>query len=171
MQELKKKEALRTEEHSGRLIIVYIQSRIYRLDGNWDWDGHMQQIFCSDVFGETLPDFEGTRAIIHPDDLTRLAENINTCHGFIDEIGFRIINTYGEIKCLQGKQVIPSEIEDGPLKIESSIIHRHIESGEQKKEIKNLQLVQQVYGTIGASNSLQKAVCPHCTVLRVILYR
>jgi hypothetical protein len=101
------KTASKAGELEGRVVEVFIGSKTYRLSGNWQWDLHCNAIFCSDVMFSLSRVFEGTKGIVHPDDLAGLKEKL---FSFSKKqpvpIEFRIITTYGEVKTLQGKQIL-----------------------------------------------------------------
>ncbi|GAA4728550.1 hypothetical protein GCM10023229_01920 [Flavisolibacter ginsenosidimutans] len=82
-------------------------------------------VYCSDVmsFPET---FEGTKGIVHPDDLQKLSGALQLlADGRLPNLDFRLITTWGEVKALSGENVsleksLPTEADqrerwEGPL--------------------------------------------------------
>jgi len=75
------------------------------LEGNWHWELQSEALYCSDVISFPA-DFEGTKAIIHPDD-------IDYVHKFLLQlqeeemldVTFRIFTTYGEVKEITGRSI------------------------------------------------------------------
>ena len=98
-----KKKAVGVSGEESRILIVFLERQSMVITGHWQWGLMSDVIFCSDVM-VFPPGFEGTKAIIHPDDLPEL-HKINSEMQAPFELSFRIITTYGEVKNLQGKNL------------------------------------------------------------------
>ncbi|HEX2608650.1 MAG TPA: PAS domain-containing protein, partial [Flavisolibacter sp.] len=91
-----------------RSITLLIRDHIYHLEGLWEWDMHCQAVFCSDVLASPPRDFEGARAILFPDDVEKLLDDLNAG---VPVFAFRIITSYGTVKQVQGSGITISERE------------------------------------------------------------
>lgn len=105
MQETLKKIENDLIELEVRNVTLFIKTRHLVLNGFWTWDMQASAIYASDVM--SFPSsFEGTKGIIHPDDLpiiTNLLELLQ--ENEIPHLEFRIITTYGEVKYVKGYNV------------------------------------------------------------------
>src|SRR5688572_30086354 len=113
LQELKKKEMSEVEEARGRTTLVLLQSSLYSLKGDWLWNMNTNEVFCSDVMLSLPGDFAGTRAIFYPDDVEAVRVKLATAGNQIENISFRIITTYGEVKMLEGQNILLEKEADG----------------------------------------------------------
>lgn len=123
MQKELKKLISASTEPSDKMLILCIRSRKINLNGIWTWPMQSSAVYCSDVM--SFPDeFEGTKAIIHPDDLPKLMTAIAPMgEKEIALLSFRIITTYGEVKTVSGqnvfinnqKQILPEPIAEKNL--------------------------------------------------------
>lgn len=104
MQEALKKVAAATESVEKNVTVCF-KSRTIHLHGWWNWEMNATAVYCSDVI--SFPqDFEGTKGIIHPDDLALLATSIERMEEKeMVQLNFRIITTYGQIKTISGKKI------------------------------------------------------------------
>lgn len=94
-----------TSEASNKAVQLYVQSTLFTLHGSWEWDFHSDTIYCSDVMSFP-PDFEGTKAIVHPEDLARLKAFIEVIQEDSSaDLEFSVITTYGEIHRISGENV------------------------------------------------------------------
>lgn len=92
-------------EVTTRSVSVYINSQLSTLTGSWMWEMQSDAVFCSDVMFFP-PDFVGTKAIIHPDDVAYVNERLLfLAHVETIDCRFRIITTYGEVKHLYGEEI------------------------------------------------------------------
>lgn len=110
MQEALKKVTSNTAEPVDRIVTLCIRSQRVVLNGIWNWEMQSPAVYCSDVM--SFPDdFEGTKGIIHPDDLPKLMASISLMEEKeLPRIDFRIITTYGEVKTITGQRV---SVDDG----------------------------------------------------------
>ncbi|SHE80119.1 PAS domain S-box-containing protein [Cnuella takakiae] len=98
-------------EHAPRQVLLSINAKLALLQGAWSWDLHSAAVYCSDVMAFSQ-NFEGTKGIIHPEDLEKLKAALSLLPEMtIGRLSFRMITTFGEIKELVGSQVQLSEIE------------------------------------------------------------
>lgn len=105
MQEKLKRSANDNLVPEDKSVTLSIRSRTIVLNGSWSWDMHSDTVFCSDVMAFP-PGFEGTKGIIHPDDLARVTKALEVMQGMeISRLDFRLITTYGEIKNITGQQI------------------------------------------------------------------
>lgn len=93
------------KEEAAKSVTLNIGSRNLVLNGLWQWDMQSDALYSSDVMAFP-PDFEGTKSIVHPDDLPRLGSALESlAGGEINTLDFRIITTYGEVKHISGKRI------------------------------------------------------------------
>jgi PAS domain S-box-containing protein len=125
----------------SRTVSVLLRSRYYLLTGDWSWDIYTNDVFCSDVILSVVPDISGLRAIIHPDDITKLEQAFRHELPFVTDIEFRIITTYGEIKTIAGCdiRIVPDERSVEDLQ---EILNTHLN---EQKELEALRLQKAVY--------------------------
>ena len=109
MQEVSKKAFSFTEELDERSVTIFVQSKLFQLRGEWQWDLVSNVIFCSDVMFNLPAGFIGTKGIIHPDDIAIIHKSIYFRETIGEEdtsdLQFRIITTYGEVRTLTGKNI------------------------------------------------------------------
>ncbi len=105
MQEALKKVVSDAAEPIAKTVTLYIRSQKIELSGMWDWDMDSSAVYCSDVM--FFPDkFEGTKGIVHPDDLSKLMAAVSLMEQRrISLLNFRIITTYGEVKTITGQRI------------------------------------------------------------------
>jgi PAS domain S-box-containing protein len=106
LKELLLKTLSTANETGERSLVLFIDTQIIVIKGHWNWELASDVVFCSDVILSDYKWFEGTKAIIHPEDMDHLKQHLR----FIRQTGistfrFRIITTYGEIKTLRGEDV------------------------------------------------------------------
>jgi PAS domain S-box-containing protein len=88
-------------------LVIFLDGRLIVLKGGWEWELASDLVFCSDVILSDYRSLEGTRAIIHPEDLAHLKQHLRFLQETgISTFGFRIITTYGEVKTLRGENVV-----------------------------------------------------------------
>lgn len=93
-------------ETGEKSLLLYIDAQLIILKGRWNWELYSDVVFCSDVILSDYEWFEGTKAIIHPEDTDHLKQHLRFLRQTgVSTFGFRIITTYGEIKTLRGEDV------------------------------------------------------------------
>jgi PAS domain S-box-containing protein len=118
---------------------VWIDSSLIFLQGNWHWDLHATHVFCSDVIMALPLDFEGTRGIIHPDDLPSFSKALSASGGnVIPELCFRIITTYGEVRELRGSSLTVQHPEESYLPPEECFRNKALTEKELQTENQQL---------------------------------
>lgn len=106
MLQTKTKVVSKAETLSNKSVQLFIQSRLKVLSGNWQWDMQSDTVFCSDVMFLLPTAFEGTKGIVHPDDLPQIKTALsNFAEGASHPLTFRMITTYGEVKTLTGENL------------------------------------------------------------------
>ncbi|MGN6402163.1 MAG: PAS domain S-box protein [Flavisolibacter sp.] len=144
LQDLKKHEsASKTVAFSSRSVSAFIHSKLTLLQGNWRWNLHADAVFCSDVMMSYPPDFEGTSGIIHPEDLPFVKEKLLAQNAKPGHLVFRIITTYGEVKTLEGHDIIIRQ-EEGKEQPTETWRGEGLQLKWQK-EYANLQLLKEIY--------------------------
>lgn len=105
MEEALKKVTGASVGSSGRTVTLCLRSHTTHLNGIWNWDMNSAAVYASDVM--FFPDnLEGTKGIIHPDDLPKLIAAISLMETKeAPQLDFRIITTYGEVKTVSGKRI------------------------------------------------------------------
>jgi len=115
--EVKKQSAAHfAEERIPKKVHIYVRNNQTTLTGEWHWDLLSDAVFCSDVMLYPPSSFEGTRSIIHPDDVALISEALFS----LDEkeqiaLHFRIITSFGEIKNLSGTGLKKTSEDEGNL--------------------------------------------------------
>jgi PAS domain S-box-containing protein len=142
LQELKIKQGLKTEELQGRSVTIFLQQDFIVVSGHWDWTINSDAVFCSDVMLSLPAGFEGTKGIIHPDDLSQVKEQV--MEEKIDLLEFRIITTYGEIKILTGEK-LKVESREKTHELQAMLLEETRAELNRKKEIEELQLSKEIY--------------------------
>jgi PAS domain S-box-containing protein len=95
--------AIETGEKS---LVLFVNEEVTVLKGHWDWEFFSDIVFCSEVILSDYKWFEGTKAIVHPEDVEHLQQHLRFLkHTGISTFQFRVITTYGEIKQLKGEDV------------------------------------------------------------------
>ncbi len=145
MQELKKQAALQTEKLTLKSVTVFIESTMLLLKGDWQWNLKSDSVFCSDVILSLPPAFEGTKAIIHPDDRSFLKEMIEEETGKINHLEFRIITTYGKVETLSCDAVVVEEIKNSEHLLSLEILNKTADKLAVQKEYESLQLQKEIY--------------------------
>jgi PAS domain S-box-containing protein len=135
--------ALKTITGVNRGVTVLFQSKYYVLSGNWHWNFHTENIFCSDVILSLSPDNQATHGIIHPDDITTIQKQLTQPQIEIPEISFRIISTNGMVHTIDGYEVRIDEVKDATTELTALVEHSTIE----EKELSVLRLMREVYAT------------------------
>ena len=112
MQDFKLKPASKAEGFYKKTVIIALNSKLLRLSGNWNWEMHSTYIYCSNVM--SFPwEFEGTKAIIHPDDVEKVNKSLNRLSDQSHiNLEFRIITTYGEVHYISGNHIAEFEHEE-----------------------------------------------------------
>ena len=88
-----------------RAVHLYLHPDLVKLEGDWHWDAHSDAVYCSDVIAPFPPGFEGTRGIIHPDDVPALRKALRNAEPDAFDLSFRIISTHGTVMPLRGDSV------------------------------------------------------------------
>lgn len=144
MQEQNTRNVVVLNEVSKRTLQIYIRSSLTILTGNWNWDFYTDAVFCSDVIISLPQHFDGTRAIIYPDDL-HIIENELQNKEKISFVEFRIITTYGEVKIIRGENISISiplvEIQE----MTEVLIQQATAELYWKKDYQQLHLLKEIY--------------------------
>jgi PAS domain S-box-containing protein len=104
------REVRRVETGLAQVVHFFSSGEIISLSGQWKWDLQSDAIFCSDVMIAWPAGLQGTKCIVHPEDVQKVKETVSS-ERF--DIHFRIITTYGEIKTVSGKEIF--QVETDPL--------------------------------------------------------
>jgi PAS domain S-box-containing protein len=105
LQETVTKRSADSKEPVDGSVTLCIRSQKYILSGHWTWDMQSNAVYCSDVM-DFPHHFEGTKGIIHPDDITNVSAALQVLlDGELSALGFRLITTYGEVKTINGQNV------------------------------------------------------------------
>lgn len=143
MQEPKITQGLKTEELTGRIVTLFLQSEFIILSGNWYWDMAADAVFCSDVMFSFPTEFYGVKGLIHPDDAaaikTQLAKETEL------HLEFRIITSYGEVKTIVGEKIGILQAGEGIEQPESYLVKNAAEEILQKKDHGHLQQLKEIY--------------------------
>lgn len=117
MQETVTKRSADSKEPVEGYVTLCIRLQSYLLTGRWEWDMQSAAVYASEVM-QFPADFEGTKGIIHPDDQPKVSAALQVLQdGALAQLDFRIITTYGEVKCISGQGVVlevPPEPETPP---------------------------------------------------------
>jgi len=141
LQELKITTRLATEEFTGKAVTLFFQSQFYVLAGSWYWDLMADAVFCSDIIFSLPTDFEGTKGIIHPDDVDKLKEQLQGEN--ILQFDFRIITTYGEVKTIIGQNITIQQTGSGLDDVQQFLHHDAEKEQEWKKDYEKLLLYKE----------------------------
>jgi PAS domain S-box-containing protein len=135
---------LKTDEPAGRSVTIYLLNQFIKLYGQWSWDLNSENIFTSDVILSTPIEFDGTKSIIYPDDVSELRSKIWNDKK-INHLSFRIITTYGEVKKIEGSYL---SIEKNNLELEyfkNEAVQQYNLTVQSSKENDNLHLIRELY--------------------------
>lgn len=129
-----------TEGFDIRRVVLFIDSHLIPLSGTWQWDMTSFAVYCSDVMAAFPLTFEGTKGIIHPEDLSGVKAAVEQIEKVKQvNLKFRIITTYGEIKTLTGQHIFLSELAPQELALPDHEQLRAItEQIELRKELASL---------------------------------
>ncbi len=127
-----------SEGAAEKSVHLHLQSRYYRLAGEWEWSLHSTMVYCSDVMPTLPAQYLGTKGIVHPDDVAGLAQTLSDSPGLAN-FNFRIITTYGKVVTLIGTAIEATEEESftdtDPAK---HLWAQHAAQKQQQKENKRL---------------------------------
>jgi PAS domain S-box-containing protein len=121
-----------------RTVTLLLHSNYYVLSGEWSWDLYAVELFCSDVILSSLPETSGIRTVIHPDDTETLYELVAQQPTTINEIEFRVITTYGEVKTVAGYGISLMEHERSVEELAENVrtsYSREIELSQLKQQL------------------------------------
>ena len=105
VQELLKMVSSDLTESDEKSVTLFIQARLFVLNGVWIWDMQSSAIYASDVMSFPAQ-FEGTKGIIHPEDLPDVINLLQRLReSELQQFEFRMITTYGEVKKIIGKNI------------------------------------------------------------------
>ena len=145
MQEQKISDVVIAIPVSRRTLTIFIKSSILTLTGDLYWDMHTDAVFCSDVIMALPESFDGTRSIIHPDDLHLIEDEISFEKDRIRHIEFRVITTYGEVRMITGENITVCHSSSFSGEI-NDLVMQHVRSETQwKKDHHHLQLLKEIY--------------------------
>ena len=142
--DVKKKSASGLAAVESKTVTVFLRASLCRLLGAWHWEMNAPAVFCSDVMLSLPPDFDGAKAIFHPDDLEFINEQL-TGKQQIPFLRFRIITTYGEVKTLTGENITVDPHDGGPTEWLNGLYGSLINKAQHKIELAHLQTLQQVH--------------------------
>lgn len=95
------------EGQGDRALVLYLNGEIILIKGRWQWEFASDLVFCSDVILSDYKSFEGTKAILHPDDIDVVKEHLRFLRATsVTTLRFRVITTYGEVRWLKGINVV-----------------------------------------------------------------
>jgi PAS domain S-box-containing protein len=140
LQDLTIRSSAKTTYIPGRSVTLLVNSCVFNLSGEWDWDLQSENIFCSDVILSKPFEFLGTRAILHPDDKESISDIVFTQTQW-EGFSFRVITTYGEIKTLKGRKINIQERQEEWRPVEEGIIRE----AEEEKQYQHLHLLNEIY--------------------------
>ena len=140
MQELKTSTKVETQGLTGRSVTIFFEPNFITLTGRWNWDFASNSILCSNVM-LTLQDFQGTKGIVHPDDVDMVREKLEADK--ISHLEFRIITTYGEVRNVVGEWItVQSKV---PFFNEAeNHLQQLSKTAAEKKELEQLLLFKKV---------------------------
>ena len=131
-----------SQVYAERAVTFYIRSRFILVKGSWDWPLETDAVFCSDVILSHPIRFEGLKSIIHPEDAELIRKQLSEG---VEELSFRIITTFGEVKQLAGRGLVVEEINDDPDSILAFGWNQASREIQLKAELEKLQLLRDVY--------------------------
>ncbi|HJW16030.1 MAG TPA: PAS domain-containing protein, partial [Flavisolibacter sp.] len=135
---------LKTDEPTDRSVTILLLDQFFILTGQWSWKLNTEKVFTSDVILNTPIQFEGTKSIIFPEDVTELFNKLGS-DKIIDQLSFRIITTFGEVKKLEGSHL---KVDKNSLKLEDlkkDLVEQYALNVQLLKEKDNLQLISELY--------------------------
>ena len=132
-------------------VNLFIQAELKPLSGYWQWDMASPAVYCSDVMLAFPSQFEGTKGIIHPDDLPAVKTALDQLKTTKQvHLTFRIITTYGEVKTLNGQYVFITEPEpEDVLHPEQESMVQFQKEKEWQAELASLQQKQLIFEEAG----------------------
>ncbi|WP_121352200.1 PAS domain-containing protein [Flavisolibacter nicotianae] len=140
MQETAKRKQINSKDAVEGSVILFIRSNHYTLTGQWLWDMQSAALYGSDVMSFP-PDFEGTKGIIHPDDLPHVCSALELLSDSeISRLDFRLITTYGDVKFICGTNVSFGGPPDTPLPEEQSPGEQPLQQFALRREVDFLRL-------------------------------
>jgi PAS domain S-box-containing protein len=141
LQEQKKQSIVAVAELSVRKVILFIDPWVIECSGNWSWELNSDSVFCSDVWLDPPLDFQGTHGMIHPEDLPAILE-LFPDHSAIENLHFRIITSYGEIKILDGHGLHFHALNKTPLDPKEGWLDQAHKRHQHEKEFDRLLLAR-----------------------------
>ncbi|HZF63907.1 MAG TPA: PAS domain S-box protein [Chitinophagaceae bacterium] len=138
---MQKKAASTDEELNVKTVTVFVSSRELLLSGDWSWDLSATSVYCSDVMLSLPNHFEGTKGIIHPDDVSLVTAALSASE-IIEALDFRIITSYGEVKTLSGKSLSSSPPEQ--VNHPDLLLHKVHQETEEKRAAKRARLTRTI---------------------------
>jgi PAS domain S-box-containing protein len=117
-------------------LVIFLDAQLIILKGKWDWELASDIVFCSDVILSDYKWFEGTKSIIHPDDVSHLEQHLRFLRQTgISNFSFRVITTYGEIKMLRGEDIVVHDAESTiQLEVAQNLIEKEAAAKESERE-------------------------------------
>ncbi len=147
-----------TMEQVAKSVCLCIDSRLVVLNGSWTWDMQSNAVYCSNVM--SFPAFfEGTKGIIHPDDLGGVTAALELLHDKeIPNLDFRLITTYGEVKFISGTGIssvddLPYFSEQGPVTEPWEAAVQSIAFRKEKESLKLRNLLKEASEKLEGSGS------------------
>jgi hypothetical protein len=135
---------LKTDEPLQRSVTILLLNQFFVVSGQWSWNLVTDKIFTSDVIFNAPIAFEGTKSIIFPEDVNELHKKLSNGR-VIDQLCFRIITTFGEVKQLEGNHLT---VDDNTLTLEdlkNETVEQFTLQTQYFKEKDNLQLISELY--------------------------
>ncbi|HVK96180.1 MAG TPA: PAS domain-containing protein, partial [Flavisolibacter sp.] len=141
--ELKNRPGSNITEIKSKTVTFLLDSQYHIITGSWYWDMESDTAFISDVIISLPTDFEGTKAIFHPDDVEEVKARMKGEEvAFLD---FRIITTYGEVKTVTGEHLSIEPVE--PIdQLTDDILQSVLKELEFKEEYSKIKLKNEIYG-------------------------
>lgn len=139
MQQLKTSTSVDKGALTERSVTIFFEPCFTTLTGRWYWDLSSDSVFCSNVMLSFPHIFEGTKGIIHPDDVDQLKEKLQADK--IRRVEFRIITTYGEVKTIVGESVtVYARTDEAEARLQQVA-----QAAVEKKEFEQLLLFKEMY--------------------------
>lgn len=153
--EVTKKAVTTSEQLTLKTVDLYINTHLFSLAGDWEWNMHSEAIYCSDVIMALPPDYVGTKGIVHPDDLEKLKQQLLSfsTQEYID-IEFRMITTYNEVRNISGKNCKKIEVDE--LKLQSPVKELLVSTVSQIENETGLQNYHNIKQTTDFAEQLTK---------------
>jgi len=93
-----------TNQHTGREVLFFIESKASCITANWQWNLHTESLFCSDVIW-TADAGHHTKVLLHPDDKSAVKKALAALEkGKENSIRFRVITSYGEVVTIMASE-------------------------------------------------------------------